>query len=181
MGGRFVVLNSNHSKGFAVRFVTGPDDVAAALPRGSQPFIKVTAAFHLPEVCRQIYAETVLTAYRQNTFVFGVRHTFPNDTFKRLMIAQRRAITKIQIECDYLFWHMVDANVHLKYHKRVTDRLPNISTIVVTEAVLRGIKLIFSDRPGTGNFRNEGMWHAWISQKFEKIYGNGIKVAFEGP
>jgi hypothetical protein len=52
------------------------------------------SAFHLPEVCRQVYAETATLAYSTNTFLLS-----PSGSgwIRTLSLTQRRAITRVEL------------------------------------------------------------------------------------
>jgi hypothetical protein len=58
------------------------------------------AAFHLPEVCRQIYAETATLAYSTNTFL-----PCGAEWIRALSLTQRRAISRVELIGfqDYLY------------------------------------------------------------------------------
>jgi hypothetical protein len=62
------------------------------------------SAFHLPEVCRQIYAETATLAYSTNTFAL-----FPLDLgwFETLSQTQRKAITRVEINNFYKYLYLL--------------------------------------------------------------------------
>jgi hypothetical protein len=61
------------------------------------------SAFHLPEVCRQIYAETATLAYSTNTFAL-----FPLDLgwVETLSRTQRKAITRVEINNFYKYLYL---------------------------------------------------------------------------
>jgi hypothetical protein len=58
------------------------------------------SAFHLPEVCRQIYAETATLAYSTNTFLL-----YGTEWIRALSLTQRRAISRVELVGfqNYLF------------------------------------------------------------------------------
>lgn len=53
------------------------------------------SAFHLPEVCRQIYAETATLGYKLSTFYFS---DIDDTWVTSLLPAQRDAITNLQLD-----------------------------------------------------------------------------------
>jgi hypothetical protein len=61
------------------------------------------STFHLPEVCRQIYAETAILAYSTNTFAL-----FPLDSgwVGTLSQIQRKAITRVELNDLYKYLHL---------------------------------------------------------------------------
>ncbi|KAF1360417.1 hypothetical protein EJ07DRAFT_154871 [Lizonia empirigonia] len=109
------------------------DDVYA-----SRSVTRVPLAFRLPEVCRQIYSETALTAYRENTFVFDETHWPYKNAKTQLIAAQRRAITSI--EPDPLTF--VDMMLLSGYREEIRlKRLPNVETVFVTSRAMRCLEL----------------------------------------
>lgn len=64
---------------------------------------KLPVAFHLSEVCRQVYAETALVPYLHNTFyVLALYLLLRGTVVQRLMVAQRQAIASVQIDPAFL-------------------------------------------------------------------------------
>jgi hypothetical protein len=59
------------------------------------------SAFHLPEVCRQIYAETATLAYSTNTFLLCSHDPFWLPWIRALSLTQREAITSIELRDLY--------------------------------------------------------------------------------
>ncbi|KAJ8110974.1 hypothetical protein OPT61_g6316 [Boeremia exigua] len=87
------VKKSRTVKGGAVRFWEYCRSRNVHVYNESQRSRRIIAAFHLPEVCRQIYAETALTSYRENVFLYDYDN---KSMVLALMAAQRRAITTLQ-------------------------------------------------------------------------------------
>jgi hypothetical protein len=84
--------------GFAVARKTGGviDD------NNCQP--RQSSAFHLPEVCRQIYAEVGTLAYSTNTFLVRFNSAFSMHWVKHLIPAQRDAITSVELGGFMSYW-----------------------------------------------------------------------------
>ncbi|KAJ8110972.1 hypothetical protein OPT61_g6314 [Boeremia exigua] len=177
MGGQLIAFpNRNHAKGCAVMCETRAD-AGFCCPRSHSNYIyptmrlQVEAAFHLPEVCRQIYAETALTAYQQNTFIFKA------GSMACLTAAQRRAITKVQINIGRLHCHM--EHDFLQRWNPITHLLPNASCILVTGSALGYLKRHRACFEGTSGREDQVTMQAWVSQNLRNIYGDKMKVVFE--
>jgi hypothetical protein len=103
--------------------------------------IRKPAAFHLPEVCRQIYAETVLTSHKANTFICYTHFVTRTNPMARLMAAQRRAIAILE-PGPWRFEYMV----------RNTDRgltgitrvWPDIHRVVITPEAMQNLQNVQS-------------------------------------
>lgn len=110
----------------------------ASTPQGHQRTpSRAVSAFHLPEVCRQVYAETALTSYRENSFVCDTIYIKRKHSMSRLMIAQRRAITTLEMDPEAFL-------VMLLRYERLTpvylrDVLPNVRSLTVSLSALRGV------------------------------------------
>jgi hypothetical protein len=77
--------------GFAVAYKT------SGVIDNSNRQTKQPSAFHLPEVCRQIYAEVGTLAYSTNTFLSEFYSPLSMHWVKRLIPAQRDAITSVEL------------------------------------------------------------------------------------
>lgn len=139
MGGQQVILPSSPTqKGAAVRLpavthlrVTHLIVRTVRALRFSHP---VSLAFRLPEVSRQIYSETVLTAYSENTFIYDTAHWTYRNATTRLMIAQRRAIVSIEPDPQTFSTMVLPSRHHGNVWRK---RLPNVRTIFVTALALK--------------------------------------------
>jgi hypothetical protein len=61
------------------------------------------AAFHLPEVCRQIYIETALLSYSSNIFLVDSDSLLCKSwASKEILLAQRDAIARVELGPDIL-------------------------------------------------------------------------------
>jgi hypothetical protein len=183
MGGQLVVLpDEDDSKGCAMR-IKVKDDCTGDIPLTFRTHLEATklrAAFHLPEVCRQVYSETVLTSYRENVFLCGSVYPTIKMSFGRLKAAQRKAITAVEFNPLVLYCH-VKPNPETK---PVTSALPNIKFISVSSVALRDVqrlcKLIHGDDTEVAGLRGKAMWQMWLRKKLAGIYGDGMRVHFEG-
>ena len=97
---------------------------------------KQKSAFHLPEVCRQIYSETATLAYSINTFLLSRRGEHPEGGWaKKLTAGQRNAISSVQMNNE-------DLEPFLRTNREpLTEKVfPNLKRIWVTEATMRHYK-----------------------------------------
>jgi hypothetical protein len=104
------------------------------------------SAFHLPEVCRQIYAETATLAYSTNTFLIG---PYTSDWIRALSLTQRRAITRVELDCIYKYLEFFESRMGMASLKskglvRLTHCHVSISTQKQGMRRLRGEFLRFS-------------------------------------
>lgn len=91
---------------------------------------KSPSAFHLPEVCRQIYAETATMSYALNTFLVDILQ----DTWvTSLLPAQREAI--MQIEPDTGYSHLLIMDV-FPDPPIWTRTFPSLRRLVISNASL---------------------------------------------
>ena len=67
---------------------------------------KQPSAFHLPEVCRQTYAEVGTLAYSTNTFLVRSRAPKWVKWVKRLMPAERDAIASVELGGLESYWNV---------------------------------------------------------------------------
>lgn len=143
-------------------------------------YVKLPAAFHLPEVCRQIYSETALTSYQQNTFIYASHHLSSASSMTRLIVAQRRAITSIKISPNALYQHL--KGLYGRPRKSITSKLPNLKTILVTRHALRFTRANLKRRsivPGS-RYWSKYQWKLLIRQKLQEQEGASVEVKFKG-
>lgn len=180
MGGQLVFLpDRKHDKGCAMQYKLKKHVhvLNAFRPRGRLKFFdneKLPASFHLPETCRQVYAETVLTAYEQNDFFLESCHLRTKSSMARLMVAQRRAITSVLSESNLLVRHMT-----LKYPVPATKFLPNLKVILVTKLAIVYLEHRLRKYPMTADLHDLKAWQAWILQKFKDSHGDRVEIRFE--
>ncbi|KAJ4341963.1 beta transducin [Ascochyta clinopodiicola] len=169
MGGQLVVLpDDQYVKGCAMKL--GPGSYR-------HTGTKLLAAFHLPEVSRQVYSETALTSYQQNIFMLDYRNLSTRNSVTRLMAAQRRAITKVEIGYDVLTHYLSVYECH--FVKLITDLLPNLEVIFVTTEALSHIQGYKPKSSPYQDFRNEEESKAYITSILKEQEGDRIAVEFE--
>jgi hypothetical protein len=137
------------------------------------------SAFHLPEVCRQIYSETTTLGYSLNVFAVSYNLNYSSNWATGLLAAYRKAIT--HIEPDYLY--LLDLVTELE-RRPMFKALPHITHIFVSEIAISYLLHISARRhsrlPMTpANTRDE--WEAWITGQIKAGQGDHIEVVFESP
>ena len=186
MGGQTVKFpwSQPFCKGRAVSTSSnGPADLSFDNISNSFPYrtdinvTKLPSAFHLPEVCRQIYSETALTAYRHNTFIIEIAHMTSRNSLVRLMAAQRRAIASVILGPNVLCRHL--RSDFLTKHKPLTHKMPNLAIIVITEAALQRVEFMYKNNSMSNIFEKKPALRAHIVQKLQVVYGDGLEVQFE--
>lgn len=145
----------------------------------NQRIEKLQTAFHLPEVCRQVYSETALTAYQQSTFIFENHHMTTRNAITHLMAAQRRAIESVQVTPAVLRIHL--SKDFLQRHKPLTHKhkLPNLKTIVVPRAALGYLRWWPWISKSIPDPRGDDELQAYIVRKLKAIYSDHVEVEFE--
>ena len=170
-----------HGKGGAVRYTHDSSTVwnflwsYSYLPQSE----KLPSAFHLPEVCRQIYAETGVLAYSRSTFAVGISYLSYRNGISRLAPVQRRAITSIELSpaairaCVY----------ERRMFKPLKTYFPHLRVVVVSRLALEVVQLgwlgpvaTFDD--GSAPLSRDA-WKLWITQALKKREGNDIDVEFK--
>jgi hypothetical protein len=82
MGGNYIEVPGDYDtnpKGNAISNPTWPEYVPLSL-------------FHLPEVCRQIYSETAVLAYRLNIFVISISIGCSNRKWIKKLLPELRTL-----------------------------------------------------------------------------------------
>jgi hypothetical protein len=101
---------------------------------------RMTSAFHLPEVCRQIYSETATLGYSLNTFIMPDEHLNYDNWATSLLPAYRKAIKTIEPEPIGLNYLM-----NSQLAKRLRRRtFPGLTRIIVSDIAI-------DHPPGTTN------------------------------
>jgi hypothetical protein len=175
MGGNYILTakNCESNRYYRHKFPKG-----FAIVHPQQWEEKLPSAFHLPEVCRQIYTETATLAYKLNIFVIN---NFQLDAFEKnrwiqkRLPAQRNAITAIAPQKPVL-------NEFLDGDMSFLQTFPNLEYIEITPetfsratngddpVVLRGrvAKMLIT--------REEK--EQWLLERIRKLDGDGIEVKF---
>lgn len=125
-------------KGGAIRFGFDRDldDWSAYYIHEHRRYERVASAFHLPEVCRQIYSETALLAYRLSPFTFENMYGEHVSSVRRLKLVQKKAICSIEFSVQALEFclrsKIYDEDKQCKPFKRV---FPNLERIIISERI----------------------------------------------
>jgi len=134
-------------------------------------------AFHLPEVCRQMYCDTATLAYQRHTFMVDDYDMGDKDELlSSLLPAQRNAITAMAPASPFFESYISDPDSHRKAFRR---SFPNLERIVVPSDALELI-IVFNKSGGkdrTG-WTTEN-WQQWVVERVEKTEGEDIKVVFD--
>jgi hypothetical protein len=144
----------------------------------------VPAAFHLPEVCRQIYSETVLTSYRWNVFFIASEDTLLSTWSARLLPAQRTAVTRVQIGPralgTYLGRSRWASNLSIAHKKSIRNKLPNLKTVLISYDGMRCMHRTFLRNPQyqLRASEDETRWKEQIVKSFQDREGSDIEIKF---
>lgn len=93
MGYQYVTIPKNKKeKGRAVRIDSDKTIVE-----------EVPSAFHLPEVCRQIYSEAALLGFKLNTFLISHWSSYSDLGRRQIFLGQRECITTVRLMPDSFF------------------------------------------------------------------------------
>jgi len=164
MGGNYIEVPGDYDtnpKGNAISHPTWPEFVPLS-------------AFHLPEVCRQIYSETAVLAYKLNIFVVGFGIGRSNSKWvKSLLPAQRNAITAIAPTDSFL-----DDYICGGYGKTLNETFPALKFIEVTGDALSRIMCFGTACMGTENLDTPEKWQEWIMERIKKTEGDDIEFEF---
>lgn len=133
MVGRVIVLPTKRSsKGYALQ-IDLKKGVGVAHCSGSYrtnehnfTFTKLPAAFHLPEVCRQIYSEANLTAYRKSIFLYNFEKTREEDPITRPKEPRRLAMRRIHLAPYVLYCRI---GILCSSQQAPAEVVPNVKTI----------------------------------------------------
>lgn len=136
-----------------------------------------SAAFHLPEVCRQIYAEAALLSYTQNNFVCYGYPVGRNHPAARLMAAQRRAITSIQPTPRLVHDMMAIGKRILEGIRKVW---PNVQKILLTSDAFTYVRS-YHERFALGEKTtwSQNQWLAWMLDCLKPCQEVGVDIVLE--
>lgn len=124
--------------------------------------IRMPSAFHLPRVCRQIYAETALISYKANAFVCDEPTISGKHPMARLMAAQRKAIATIEPMPEVLCLMVI---LHSKTHEGIMNVLPNVRKLSITSIAMRYVQAYTLWCTSTHDEKyawNQDHWRAWV-------------------
>lgn len=132
---------------------------------------RIPSAFHLPEVCRQIYSETAIAAYSKSTFVLTDDFITHPSNIKRLKAIQRRAITSIELHHGVLLCGLVYHFVEMPFRQTF---FPNIKTIIIDELAFKAVQRTI----GWLNHKimSEGDCKKWLAEFLKESEGADIQV-----
>jgi hypothetical protein len=136
------------------------------------------AAFHLPEVCRQIYIETAMLSYSSNIFLVGEESLMCKNWAKgEILLAQRDAITRVELGLNILntqLWKNHRPTYSLK--QRSFRNLTHIHVSFHTQ------KLLVKDSIHWMLDHDEtdiSKLLTWCETKLKDIEGSDLMVVFE--
>ncbi|KAF2001220.1 hypothetical protein P154DRAFT_619557 [Amniculicola lignicola CBS 123094] len=117
--------------------------------------ISVPSVFHLPEVCRQIYAETATLSYFRSKFIFQTYHPEaadgclwnPPQFSQRLTYAARKSIKVVEIGCK--------EKMEMGPWTDIRDAYPNLEQLIVRPLSLWTIHCQNSFRGNVKDFFKE--------------------------
>ena len=142
---------------------------------------KIATAFHLPEVCRQIYSETALVAYSQSTFTFGAEYLNCRNCLTLLKPVQRRAIISIELDpkvlnlcVDDTPWYMFNDRTGLNFKPFKATFFPNLERFIISRLAF---ECIWRDKKPM----SQGDCKEWITRALQRREGCDIKVEFKDP
>lgn len=182
-GGPLVFLPDNvNRKGCAasLELKIGAGEWELGYPRGSDRAFEVTklpAAFRLPEVCRQVYAETVLVSYSVSTFYFLEEYLSRNGAVQCLMAAQRQAISFVQIDPHCLGSYMGSGFRILE--KPLTSVLPNLKVILVSTVAIEYVRFYGRVCSASVGQDTDEEWRRRVAERLTYVHGDGIMIEFE--
>ncbi|KAF2442047.1 hypothetical protein P171DRAFT_474548 [Karstenula rhodostoma CBS 690.94] len=101
-----------------------------------------TSHLSILRVCRQIYNESALIFYSQNTFHFPLDDGHMNRIAAALREGQRHAVYHIELCSEVLTFKMnrrrraKDWNKHIFYSKQLSELFPNLQSVKLDDAIL---------------------------------------------
>jgi hypothetical protein len=143
---------------------------------------KVLLAFHLPEVCRQLYAETAVLAYTLNTFIVDSHFLDYNTWASKLMPAQRNSIKYVVASQDFFSHHASDQHT-LSLKHRAHGPLRNLCHIRIRRDArnqfLGDRSVAYLSNQDLTQDQTQEQWKAWTVRKLKEIEGEEVEVEFE--
>jgi hypothetical protein len=130
-------------------------------------------AFHLPEVCRQIYCETTTLAYKLNTFIIDFDIGGNRSIFLNLLPAQRKAITAATPHSIFF-----EAYINCGDEEPLRKTLPNLKRVEVSNDAISLIMAFRRNDNATRTFTEQD-WQASVVEKVKMREGDDIEVVFE--
>jgi hypothetical protein len=182
----FVNLSSQRLEGYAPRKTMMANwDLISQSHYVKERRDKVLIAFHLPGVCRQLYAETAVLAYTLNTFTVDSEFLNYNTWASKLVPAQRNSIKYVVVSQDFLSYHVSDQPT-LSLKRRSYDPLRDLCHIRIPrdarEQFLRdrsNSMYAYLSNQDLPQDQTEEQWKAWTVRKLKEIEGEEVEVEFE--
>lgn len=145
---------------------------------------KVLSAFHLPEVSRQIYSETVLTSYKENVFAGGDYHFWERKSTCQLNAAQRGAITVLELTVESMIYESVYFALQqiLVKPNELLRVLPNLRAFIISKYALRFISLRYQHHgvsTAPYDLRISEQAQAWLRERLSAYTEAGLALVFE--
>jgi hypothetical protein len=136
------------------------------------------AAFHLPEVCRQIYIETATLSYSSNVFLVDEESLMCKNWAKgEILLAQRDAITRVELGLNILnkqLWknHRPTYSLKQRSFRNLTHTYVSFHTqkLLVKDSIHW---MLDHDETDISKFLN------WCEAKLKDIEGSDLVVVFE--
>jgi hypothetical protein len=139
------------------------------------------AAFHLPEVCRQVYIETVTLSYSSNIFLVGPGSmVYKNWSKKKILLAQRDAIARVELEYEIL-----DDQIYRHNYLNRSLKQRGFRNLTHIHVPLRTRNLLVKDWRRF-NYRyipdleEPKELLTWCETRLKQIEGSDLVVVFEG-
>ena len=141
---------------------------------------KLPSAFHLPEVCRQIYSETATLAYRLNTFIADSSLLNYVNWSTRLLPAHRNAISAVEPEASFFqTW------INSRAGSLRQQSFPKLQRIIVSKESMEEVMTFFEYARRSFSLADPGPlvdFQFWTVHKLKALEGEDIEVEFEkGP
>jgi hypothetical protein len=138
--------------------------------------VRQRGAFHLPEVCRQIYIETATLAYSSNIFLVDSDSlSCQNWARKKISLAQRDAIVRVEMDYGALFKQLfgVPASLRLRGFRNLTHI--HVPLRMQHEQVLKHLSIY----PALYDLDLAEEYPTICEAKLKEIDGSDIEVVFE--
>jgi hypothetical protein len=149
--------------------------------------VRERSAFLLPAVCRQIYIETATLAYSMNVFRANVDlFHFNNWATSRLMLAQRDAVTAVEMDEELLRKHMFTKTGSFIHTRRTLHPLRarafrNLTHVHISLCTQKAVLKSFRKRHWSSDY--DADTHVWFLTRCEKllkkIEGPDLVVVFQ--
>jgi hypothetical protein len=141
---------------------------------------RVAAAFHLPEVSRQIYSETAMLTYTSNTFAvtyytirnFGrSKKSWPAS----LLLAHQRAVRTVILTWD----HIWDCMQCFSWVNPIRKGFPNVEKIIITATGVEYVRELEWETEDPEQEMTREQWQHRIAGSLRNVHGDDIKIEFE--